>query len=273
MSKKKVKEYIRDIEIWKKIGKVAAVYVGIFMLVVMMLRIYTHHGKSIPVPDCKGLMPERAIELAKENHMLLIVTDSIFIDYLPKGCVIDQNPKPGVKVKRNRTIFITTNALNQVKVEVPQVTGLSYRQGKATLEMRGLRVGKLIYKPDFAQNNILQQMYHGHEIKNGTLVEKGESIDLVLGDGFGRSTYPTPSLNGMNYNEAVNEISDGYFNLGMVNYDASIKTLNDTLNAIVWKQKPAYFKGSRSVMGSKIDIWLTIDPMKIPKPDSLNIKN
>jgi eukaryotic-like serine/threonine-protein kinase len=263
MGKRKIPEQLKKVEFWKKVGKVAALYLVIFFIMVVFLRIYTHHGKSIPVPDFKGLTQERAIELAHENDMEISISDSIFMDYLPKGCILDQNPKPGVRVKRHRTIFVTTNALNQIKVEMPQIVGLSYRQGKATLEMRGLKVGKLIYKPDFAENNILKQMYQGKEIATGTKIEKGQTIDLVMGDGNGGSTSPTPNLIKMEYNQAINEINNAYFNIGQVIYDESVKTMNDTLNAFVWKQNPEYFRGNRSIIGSKISIWLTIDPEKL----------
>jgi eukaryotic-like serine/threonine-protein kinase len=272
MGKRKVPEKLKSMEFWRKIGKVAILYIVVFIILVVFLRIYTHHGKSVPVPDFKGLSQDRAIELARQSDMDIVVNDSIFMDYLPKGCVLDQNPKPGVRVKRHRTIFVTTNALNQIKVEMPQIIGLSYRDGKATLEMRGLKVGKLIYKPDFAENNILKQMYQGKEILTGTRIEKGQSIDLVLGDGNGGSTYPTPNLIRMDYNQAVNEISNAYFNMGQVTFDESVKTLSDSLDAIVWKQTPEYFKGNRSIIGSKISIWLTTNPEKLKEKDTPNLK-
>ncbi len=253
---------------WKILLYGFFLYLLLFMLVLIGLRVYTYHGKSFPIPDFKGLKFDRVQEIAESRDLIVYINDSTFIPYLQRGSVIDQYPRPGVNVKKNRTIFLTINAFNQVKVKMPNVVGVSYRQGKTTLESRGLKVGKLIYEPDFAKNNILRQKHMGKVIKPGDMIEKGQYIDLVLGNGLGRSTSFVPELFKLPFNRAVNEINDAYFNVGIVSFDTSVYNYNDSLNALVWKQRPAYSKNSRSVMGSKINIWLTVSPDKFPKPDT-----
>ena len=253
-------EKLKDAAFWKRnlirVGKFAGFYLVVFIALAIFLRIYTHHGHTISVPDFKGLNLNRATQIANHEDLQLKIIDSTFIDYMPKGCIVDQNPRPGTHVKKNRTIFITTNAFNRAKVSVPKVAGLSYRQGKATLEMHGLRVGSLIYRPDFAKNNILKQMYNGEEIAEGTLIDKGSSIDLVLGDGHGNNATPLPDLKGMTQFEAVNELNNAYLNVGKVVIE-NAATTSDSMNARVYRQEPAYFgPGARATLGGKVDIWL-----------------
>ncbi len=250
-------------EFWKIIFYGVIIYFVFFLLVFLGLRIYTHHGKSFPVPDFKGLTIDRVDEIAKSRDLNIVIIDSTYVPYLQKGSIIDQYPKPGLNVKKNRTIFITINAFNQAKVEMPNVAGVSFRQAKNTLESRGLKVGRLIYEPDFAKNNVLRQIYMGKVIAPGTMIEKGQHIDLVLGNGLSKSTLPIPDLNNLTYAKAISEINDAYFNVGEANFDSTVHTYIDTLNAIVWMQKPAYYENSRSVMGGKINIWLTLDPRKL----------
>ena len=238
-------EKLKDAAFWKRnlirVGKFAGFYLVVFIALATFLRIYTHHGHTISVPDFKGLNLNRATQIALHEDLQLQIIDSTFIDYMPKGCIVDQNPRPGTHVKKNRTIFITTNAFNRAKVSVPKVAGLSYRQGKATLEMHGLRVGSLIYRPDFAKNNILKQMHNGEEIAEGTLIDKGSSIDLVLGE---------------TQFEAVNELNNAYLNVGKVVIE-NAATITDSMNARVYRQEPAYYgPGARASLGGKIDIWL-----------------
>ncbi len=252
--------FFRTKTFWKKPAMVLGLYLGIAILVMITLRFYTHHRQAIPVPDFKGLSGDRVLQLAKYNKLRVNIIDSIFIPYLPKGSVIDQTPQPGVKVKRNRTIFITINATTQAKVEMPHLIGVSYRQGKTTLESRGLKVGRLIYVPDFAQNNILDQQVKGKSIQKGTLIEKGSPIDLVLGNGYGGSSTPVPNLQKMHLNQAQNTLHETYLNLGKVSYDQSVVNYNDSLNAMVFQQRPAFYENSRVVMGSKIDLWLSVNP-------------
>ena len=253
-------EKLKDKSFWKRnllrVGKFAGFYLAVFIVLAIFLRIYTHHGQTISVPDFKGLKISRAQQIAKHENLQLQIIDSTFIDYMPKGSIVDQNPRPGTHVKKDRTIFITTNAFNRAKVSVPKVAGLSYRQGKATLEMHGLRVGKLVYRPDFAKNNILKQMFNGEEIAEGTLIDKGSSIDLVLGDGHGNNATPLPDLTGMTQYEAVNELNNAYLNVGNVTIE-NAATVSDSMNARVYKQEPAYYgPGARSTLGGRVDIWL-----------------
>lgn len=260
----KVKEKLKDVSFVKRnlirLGKFIGFYLFVFIALGIFLRLYTHHGKTISVPEFKGVMPARATQIARHENLQVQIIDSTFIDYMPKGCIVDQNPRPGTHVKRNRTIFVTTNAFNRARVEMPKLVGLSYRQGKATLEMQGLRVGKLIYRPDFAKNNILKQMHNGEAIAEGTPIEKGETIDLVLGDGHGNNSTPLPNLTGMTLFEATNELNNAYLNVGNVTIE-NAGNASDSINAKVVRQEPAYFgQGARSTLGARIDIWLSAEP-------------
>lgn len=256
---------------WKNLLYAGILYVLLYLVVVIGLRIYTGHGKSFPVPDFKGLKQDRVDQLAAYNNLQIEIIDSNYIGYLPKGSVIDQYPKPGINVKKNRKIFLTINAYNKAKVEVPNVVGMSFRQGKNTLESRGLNVGKLIYKPDFAKNNILNQKYKGQIIKPGQKIEKGESVDLELGNGLGKSTIALPNVVILDYKSAESGITDAYFNIGEVYFDTTVHNYVDSLNAKVYKQRPAYYEGARGIMGAKMDIWLTLNPDKLPEIEPENI--
>ena len=256
-------EKLKDGAFWKRnlirVGKFAGFYLVVFIALAIFLRVYTHHGHTISVTDFKGLKISRAQQIAAHEDLQLTIIDSTFIDYMPKVCIVDQNPRPGTHVKKNRTIFITTNAFNRAKVTVPKVAGLSYRQGKATLEMHGLRVGQLIYKPDFAKNNILKQMFEGQEIAEGALIDKGSSIDLVLGDGHENNMIPLPDLKGLTQFEAINELNNAYLNVGKVVIEDAA-TAADSMNARVFRQEPAYFgTGARATLGGRVDIWLRAD--------------
>jgi hypothetical protein len=84
-----------------------------------------------------------------------------------------------------------------------------------------------------------------------------------------RSTIAVPNLDNMSYRQAIDQINDAYFNVGAVTFDTSVHNYIDTLNAVVWKQNPAYYEKSRSTMGGKINIWLTINAAEISLIDSV----
>jgi beta-lactam-binding protein with PASTA domain len=182
---------------------------------------------------------------------------------MKRGVIVDQNPPADFKVKTNRTIFFTINAFTKPKVEMPNIVGVSLRQAKAILETRGLFVGKLIYVPDFAKNNILKQKYEGSEIQINTLIDKGAFIDVVIGNGLSSQSTYVPDLFLHEKDKALQEITNHYLNVGAVIYDESVKDFKDSLNAAVYKQHPAYSKKRRTRLGSFIDIWLTVDSTKL----------
>jgi len=255
----------------KTFGKhllIAVVSLIIFVwLVFFGLKLYTHHGQALLVPDFTGLNKQEAAELADDKDLEIEIADSVFIDGRRKGTVVDQNPRPDFKVKENRTIFLTINAFNQAKVPVPNTVGVSYRQAKVSLQSAGLKVGKLIYRPDPMKNYIIEQRINGSIIKPGTMVAKNSEIDLVLGKGYGSQYESVPDLIGLSSKEAFQTINDRFLNVGGVLYDESVLTYSDSLNARVYNHKPG--EGRRIKLGSYVDIWLTVKENKF-KTDSLH---
>ncbi len=162
-----------------------AIFVGnlIFWGSLFFLNFYTRHGESIAIPDVRGLSSEDAIRKLQETDMLGIITDSVFLINQKKGLIVEQNPPFGFKVKRNRKIFLTINSFCPERVKMPDLVGVSFRQAKAILETYGLKVGRLRYVPDIAKDNVLEQKYKGEKIGEGTQIDKGSSIDFVLGRG------------------------------------------------------------------------------------------
>ena len=248
---------------FKNIGMAVGVTFILLILVFTWLKIYTHHGKAYSVPNFQGLTLSEAEVLAKDLKLRLEVSDSVYLKDYKRGTVIDQNPDPDFKVKKRRRIFLTMNALNPEKIAMPNLIGLSLRQVQAILDNKGLIIGDLTYVPDIADNNILKQQLEGKNIRSGDTILKGSKIDLVLGKGLSnRSTY-TPDLIGKRLEEARKLIAAASLNIGAVNYDESIITFTDSINAVIYKQAPNPTSQRRIRLGSSVDLHLTIDEDRI----------
>ncbi len=234
------------------------------------LNIYTHHKQSFSVPDFRGLTIEEVDRVAELKDLRYQVVDSVYDNHHPRGTVVEQNPRPNFKVKKNRRVHLTINAHNPEMVEVPNSVGVSLRQARAILETAGLRIGNLSYVPDIAVNNVLQQKYKEQVIEPGDSLEKGSEIDLVLGRGISNEKTQAPKLTGLTLDEAKNKITSRYLNLGAVIYDGSIHDFQDSLDAFIWKQKPPCNKKTRINLGTPVDIWLTADSTKLPVPCTEN---
>jgi beta-lactam-binding protein with PASTA domain len=240
----------------------------IFLEVVFLaLRVYTRHGQALTVPNFIGLGIDEVSRMADQKSLRFEIIDSVFTQGQAPGTVIAQNPSPDTKVKVNRTIFLTINAINPAKIEMPNVVDVSLRQAEAILQTNGLRVGYKHYIPYFAKDYVLRQLYRNRDVAPGKKVIKGSAIDLVLGIGSGDANAEIPSLKGLTRDQAQEVLSNKYLNFGAVIYDNSVESNLDSMKAIIWKQKPEY--GSTIPTGGSISVWLTVNEAKV-KSDSVS---
>ncbi|MEE4198800.1 MAG: PASTA domain-containing protein [Bacteroidales bacterium] len=242
---------------------------GLIIITFLSLRIYTHHGQKIPVPDFRGLDKEELLEKAENSKLNIEIIDSVYNNDMPKGTVIEQNPEPGFNVKKHRRIFITLNAVNPEKVKMPNIVGVSHRQAKVVLKNVGLEIGKLIHVPDIAVNNVLKQQFQGEEIKPGTMIPKGSRVDLVLGKGLSNQQTTLPDLYEYTLIDAKDRLLRAALNVGAIIYDTSVVEAVDTAQARVWRQYPVYKENRKIRLGSTVDLWLSVDSLKFAEPDTL----
>ena len=253
----------------RHLGLAVAISLVLLLGTLLWLKIYTHHGKTIVVPDLAGLTVDEVEDVTSSRRLRFEVVDSVFSTEMPRGTVIKQNPNAASRVKKNRKIFLTMNAVNLEMVSMPQLSGLSFRQARLALQNAGLIQGTIKYKPDFAKNNVLQQMHKDTVINEGTIITKGAVVDLVLGMGLSSKTTRLPDLVGLGLDEASAIISDYFLNLGAVTYDPSFEEAEDSSGAFIWRQYPDFDEFKRLNMGMEVDIWLTLDSTRMPMADSI----
>jgi beta-lactam-binding protein with PASTA domain len=234
------------------------------------MNFYTRHGQARPVPDFVGLTMEQTTKLAKKSKLRFQVIDSIYTTTVPRGCIAEQNPKPGFKVKKWRNIVLTINAFHPEMVAMPNLVNLPKRQALLLIESSGLEIGLLKYKPDLSIDVVIDQQYNGTNIHEGDSLQKGSVIDLILGKGLSNQRTSIPYLLGMKLDPAKNKILASSLNLGTFVYDNTIKKGSDTINAIVYKQNPEFKNNATLQLGSAIYLWLTVDTSKL-KVDTIRI--
>jgi beta-lactam-binding protein with PASTA domain len=274
-----LKEFLLSKVFVKNLALAVALVVGILMILLIWFNIYTRHGQARPVPNFYGLTLEQTAKLAKKNKLKYQVIDSVYTTVVPSGCVAEQNPGPGFKVKKRRNILLTINAFNPEIVEVPNLVGLPKRQAIALIRSSGFEAGELRYIPDLSVDFVIKQLHNGKEVAEGDSIQKGSVIDLVLGKGLSNQRTSVPDLMGLKLEAAKNTILAASLNLGAFIYDTTVIVADDTLNAFVFKQIPEYKETATLQLGSGIYLWLTVDSTKLPvdstlvvTPDTLNIE-
>ncbi|MBO7575163.1 MAG: PASTA domain-containing protein [Bacteroidales bacterium] len=240
---------------------VAAVLVFV-TLVSIFLSLGTQHGKEIEVPDFTNLTWSEARKVASDRGVRVILADSVYVKRLKPGVVYLQTPEAGVHVKRGRRIRLTTNTLVPKEVEMPSLVGYSMRQAKAELARHGLTLGRLIYTRDIATNSVLRQQRGGIDIKPGTVLASGTTINLVLGLNPSDNMTYVPKLVGKQYLPAVDQTLESSLNVGKLHFDETVKTYADSVSAFVYQQRPTASEKVR--MGTEVTLSLTTDTNKLP---------
>jgi beta-lactam-binding protein with PASTA domain len=252
-------KFFKKKEFWINLGIIFAL--GIIFLIgsFFSISLYTRHGKSFPLPDFKGLTEHQLQSIIKNRDLRYIIIDSVYHDDIPKGIVIEQVPKAGEHVKKNRKIFFTINAWSEEQVSIPNLTDYSLRNAKVVLESYGLKLGELIYIPSEYSNLVYGQQLYGKPIESGEMVPKGTVIDLLIGRGLSNELTNVPNLKGLNKNTAEQVLHSLTLFFGAIIYDETVTTPQDTAKAFVWRQSPSAKNGARLNLGASIDIWLTTD--------------
>jgi beta-lactam-binding protein with PASTA domain len=258
------REFIKSRVFWKQLGLAMVIGVAVILILIIWLNIYTRHGQSRPTPEIRGLSISEAEHVTGKNRMRLQIIDSVYTTLVPRGCIAEQNPLPGHRVKKGRTIKATINAFNPEMVAVPDLVGLPRRQALSMIETAGLQIGQLNYVPDLTVDFVLKQTIHGRKVSPGDSVQKGMVVDLVLGRGLSSQRTTLPRLTGYTLEQARNEILSASLNLGAFVFDATVLTHDDSLNAFVFKQNPEYRSEATVQLGSAVYIWLTTDSLKMP---------
>jgi len=255
----------------RNFGLAVAILIGSIMVLLIWLNFYTRHGQARPVPDFYGLTLEETTRLAKKNKVKFQIIDSVYTNAVPRGCIAEQNPYPGFKVKKWRNVALTINAFHPEMVAMPNLIDLPKRQAILVVEGAGLEMGLLKYKPDLSVDVVIDQQINGKKIVAGDSIQKGSVIDLVLGKGLSNQRTPVPELIGFNLEAARNRILGSSLNLGAFIFDTSVLNQSDSAKAFVYKQNPEFSEESSLQLGSAVYLWLTIDSTKLPVDSTMFI--
>jgi len=239
-----------------------AFFMALLVATQVGLKLITRHNKVITVPDFTGMSVADAKIVARRYDIRTEVVDSVFVKRFEKGHVFSQNPAPGSQVKKDRCIKLTINSTQAKTVKMPNLIGYSLRQAKTEILSAGLTVGRLSYREDMATNNVLDQFIAGRYVAPGTEVEAETPVDLLLGLAPDENETYIPYLIGFTLPVARDNIFENSLNLGNVSYDETVHNYQDTLNAVVYQQTPAYRTGS-APMGTSIHLKMTVSQAKI----------
>lgn len=240
-------KFITDRPLWVNILASIAFVLLVVFLFFFSLDWITHHGKTEKVPNITGQNIVAATKMLEAKGFDVEVVDSVFIDSTARLAVVKQSPEADATVKAGRTVYLTINRAVAPDVEMPSLNGFSIKSAELMLQSLQLKLGDTTYRPDFARNTVLEQLYQGKIIKPGTKIPMGSTIDFVLASGPGALDLDVPNLVGMTVADALNTLQSLHLNVGPIIARAPV---TDTLTSFVVDQSPKVF--SEPFPGQKV---------------------
>ncbi len=253
-------KFITDRPFWVNLLAVIVLSFLILFTILQLLGVMTNHGKYLSVPSVVGKKTNEAIKFLEDKGFDVIIQDSVYTDTAKMGIVLKQIPDPNSTVKINRTILLTVNRVTLPLIDMPALNGKSLNFALEILKRSHLVLGDTTFRPDFMQGSVLDQLYKGNEIKSGTKVPWGSSIDLVIGSGLNQAPILVPDLTGLTFEEAKIILDENGILLGALVPDPGI---TDTAAAFIWKQSPPRYDDQKAPVyiqsGQLMDLWISVE--------------
>lgn len=164
------------------------------MVVFFSLNSYTRQGEQIAVPDLREVPLENAIQMLDNESLTYMVIDSVYRRNSQPGCVVEQTPKAGALVKKDRRIYLTINAKQERLVALPQACDMSVRQARSALEAAGFVISDIQYKPSEYKDLVLEVHCGARKLKEGDALPMQTALQLWVGSGSLTDDIPLDSL-------------------------------------------------------------------------------
>ncbi|SMO94869.1 PASTA domain-containing protein [Gracilimonas mengyeensis] len=209
------------------IGLLSVAVFGALVLLLadkVIMPAYTNYNEGITVPDVTRISLTEAESMLGKYGLRYEVTERRANAAYPADYVIDQSPASETIVKPNRKIYLTVNTQIKPKVEVPKVVELSLRNAELQLQNYGLTVGSKSYESSRFKNVVLRQ-----SIPEGSIVDKGSVVDLVVSDGLGERIIEVPEIIGDRLPTAQQKLSEAGFRIGAIQFRPTRDVIPNTV--------------------------------------------
>ncbi len=125
---------------WNVLGMVMVIVIAV-LGVNIWLSSYTHHGKTVTVPDVCKMSRKNAQSLVEMNGLHMVVNDTSYNRRLPADCILAQSPEADAVVKEGRIVYVTVNSDSSPSLVIPDIiNNCSLREAEARLSAMGFKL-------------------------------------------------------------------------------------------------------------------------------------
>jgi hypothetical protein len=238
----------------------------------MYLDFATNHGEKISVPNLVGLSADEAKAKIEDLGLQYEILDSVYdpnspLFKKPEGTVFEQVVEPtsssNVYVKSGRIIGLRLTKKTQL-VEMPNLVFKQIHFAQSILDGRGLRFIIRYRQTEESNGSVMDQLFNGKKITQGTRIPIGSVIILVVGQLDIGIPFQIPNLVGLYRDEAL-KILDS---LKISSYNvvcADCFTHEDSISALIFYQSPEYLEGQNVFKSSHFSFSMSVAPYIDPE--------
>ena len=196
------------------------------------------------VPALTGLTENEALNKAKANNLIAVVSEYKTESNVEPGKVLEQDPESSTEVKKGTIIKLVVSK-GEEQVSVPNLSNMTIENAKIQLNKLGLEIGEITKEnsDNFEAGKIMQQ-----HPDSGTSINKDSKVDVVISLGKKEELVEMVDLIGADISQASNKLKSIGLNIG--NIEKKFSNSYDT-NQVIWQQ---YDAGKKLKKDSSIDV-------------------
>jgi len=147
---------------------------------------------KILVPTIVGLDKAEAKDVVEAKGLKLAITSEENSDQ-PEGSIIVSYPEAGTEVEANSDVRVTVSK-GLASFKIPSVEGSNESLAEASIKQNGLLLGSVTkeFSDSVESGNVIRQ-----DPSEDSLVQKGDTVNLVISKGAQVKTATVPDLNGL----------------------------------------------------------------------------
>lgn len=169
--------------LWGNLLAMMAVVVVLIVGAKFGIDIYTHHGEAIPIPEVRHKSFADAEHILDGIGLQIEVQDTGYVKTLPPGCILEQTPGPGERVKSGHVVYVTINAEHTPTLTIPDVIdNSSLREAMAKLTAMGFKLGQPQYISG-EQEWVYGVLVNGRHVVAGDRVPVNATLIIQVGNG------------------------------------------------------------------------------------------
>ena len=165
--------------LWGNLAAMALVLAALIMGAEYGIGIYTHHGESIVIPNIVHKKYDNAEHVLDQLGLRIEVGDTGYVKTLPPGCILEQNPEPGERVKSGHSIY----ASQTPTLTLPDIIdNSSLREAMAKLTAMGFKVAPPQFVPG-EKDWVYGVVVGGRHVSFGDKIPVDSPVTIQVGNG------------------------------------------------------------------------------------------